>query len=109
LILSTWKEDAPKIPNGNFEVILNEFPPCKGHAHRNYQRLGVNSGLKLAQKLNCNYVLKWRTDMLPTKLDLHKLLEMSQYNVPQDVSSRIVTCDFRNMSFDPDWFSIISR
>lgn len=107
LILSTWKDDESKLPEGRFEVILNEMPHCKGQAYRNYQRLGVDAGLKLAKKLSCNYVLKWRTDMLPTKLDVNRLLDMSQYNVPQDISSRIVLCDFRNMSVQPDWFSSI--
>jgi hypothetical protein len=107
LILSTWKEDKSKLPDGRFEVILNEVPHCKGQAYRNCQRLGTDAGLNLAEKLGCNYVLKWRTDMLPTKLDVNRLLCMSQYNVPQDVSSRIVMCDFRNMSVDPDWFSSI--
>lgn len=109
LILSIWKEDECKVPpgGGRFELILNEVPNCEGQAHRNYQRVGVSSGLKLAEKLNCNYILKWRTDMLATELDVNKLLKMSQYNVPDEVPSRIVMCDFRNMSVNPDWFSSI--
>lgn len=107
LILSTWKQDEPKVPDGNFDLILNDVPPCKGQAHRNYQRTGVDAGLKLAEKLGCNYVLKWRTDMMPTKFDVGKMLKMSHYNISDGVPSRIVMCDFRNLTINPDWFSTI--
>ncbi len=107
VILSTWSEDALKIPKGKFEVILNQKPENPGFTNRNYQRVSTAAGLKCAEELGCTHVLKWRTDMLPTKLDVDKLLEWSDFQVPKGVSSRIVTCAFRNLSVIPDYFSSI--
>jgi hypothetical protein len=105
VILSTWIGEEHKIPKGSFEVILNKKPDNPGFTNRNYQRLSTAAGLKCAEIAGCTHVLKWRTDMLPTKLDLNQLLQWSRYKVPQNVSSRIVTCAFRNLSVEPDYFS----
>ena len=105
VILSTWIGEEHKIPEGSFEVILNKKPENPGFSNRNYQRLSTDAGLKCAEMSGCTHVLKWRTDMLPTMLDLNQLLQLSNYKVPQDVSSRIVTCAFRNLSVEPDYFS----
>lgn len=105
VILSTWIEEERKIPKGSFEVILNKKPENSGFTNRNYQRLSTDAGLKYAEIAGCTHVLKWRTDMLPTKLDLNQLLQWSEYKKPQGVSCRIVTCAFRNLSVEPDYFS----
>ena len=107
IILSTWIGEEHKIPNGSFEIILNKKPENPGFTNRNYQRLSTDAGLKHAEMAGCTHVLKWRTDMLPTKLDLNQLLRWSDYNVPKDASSRIVTCAFRNLSVEPDYFSSV--
>ena len=52
-------------------------------------------------------MLKWRTDMLPTLLDVSALINYSLSNVPAGLESRIVTCAFRNLSVHDDWYSSI--
>lgn len=107
VILSTWVEDKERIPKGSFRLLLNKKPPNPGFSNRNYQRLSVSNGLKYAERLRCTHILKWRTDIFPTKLDLNKLLVYSKFKVPNCVSSRIVTCLFRNLTVELDWFSTI--
>ena len=107
VILSTWLDDKDKIVKGDFHILLNDKPKNPGYSNRNYQRLSTSNGIKLAEKLGCSHVLKWRTDMLPTNLDIHKLIEYSKYNLPIGITARIVTCTFRNMTVEPDWFSSI--
>ena len=108
VILSTWEDENPdKIPKGDFEVILNKKPPVPGYSHRNFQRLSTAAGLRLAEEWGATHVLKWRTDMLPTKLDVRQLLGWSTYEVPPGLDSRLVTCAFRNLTVNQDWFSTI--
>ena len=105
VILSTWDEDKGKLPAQNYEVIYNKKPSNPGFSNRNYQRFSTSQGLKLAESLGCTHILKWRTDMLPTKLDIGKLLEWSSCKVPAGADSRIVMSAFRNLTVDPDCFS----
>jgi hypothetical protein len=108
VILSTWDDENPdKIPKGNFEVVLNKKPLVPGYSHRNFQRLSTAAGLRRAEELGATHVLKWRTDMLPTKLDVQQLLKWSTYEVPPGFDSRLVTCAFRNLTVSQDWFSTI--
>lgn len=108
VILSTWDdEQQDKIPKGDFELVLNQKPAVPGYTHRNYQRLSTAAGLRCAEELGATHVLKWRTDMLPTKLDVQQLLEWSNYEVPPGFDSRLVTCAFRNLTVKQDWFSTI--
>lgn len=105
VIVSTWEDEVAKIPDGDFIKIFNQKPKVAGYSHRNYQRYSTARGLEKAKELGCEYVMKWRTDMLPTKLDVHQLINWANYNVPNGVSSRIVTCAFRNLTVYEDWFS----
>jgi len=108
VILSTWDDENPdKIPKGDFEVVLNKKPLVTGYTHRNFQRLGTAAGLRRAEELGATHVLKWRTDMLPTKLDVKQLLKWATYKVPPGFDSRLVTCAFRNLTVKQDWFSTI--
>ncbi|WP_114638104.1 hypothetical protein [Polynucleobacter necessarius] len=106
-VLSTWANEDSYIPAGNYSVIRNEKPPNGGISNRNFQRLSSAKGVQEAKAFGCDYILKWRTDMLPSFLDLNILLEWAQYKVPDGVESRIVMPAFRNLSVDPDWFSSI--
>lgn len=108
VILSTW-DDEPvgSIPHGNWQVVRSCKPVAAGHTHRNFQRLGTAAGLLRARELGATHVLKWRTDMLPTKLDVAQLLAWSDFDVPAGMSSRLVTCAFRNLTVREDWFSTI--
>lgn len=105
VVLSTWKSEKSKVPQGKFELILNDHPPNNGISNRNLQRISTIAGLKCAESLGCEYVLKWRTDMLPTSLDCDELLRIVNYKVPADVPSRVMMSAFRNLSIYPDWFS----
>lgn len=107
VVLSTWKEDEVRIPKGQFEVILNDKPEVAGYSHRNYQRLSTAIGIEYAEQAGCTHILKWRTDMLPTKLDVDQLVRWSEYKVQNGMTSRVVTCAFRNLTVTPDWFSSI--
>lgn len=108
IVLSTWDDEpADKIPKGDFELVLSRKPPVPGYTHRNFQRLGTAAGLRRAEELGATHVLKWRTDMLPTKLDVKELIEWSNYEVPSGFESRLVTCAFRNLTVKQDWFSTI--
>ncbi len=108
VILSTWDDENPdKIPKGGFEVVLNKKPLVTGYSHRNFQRLSTAAGLRRAEELGATHVLKWRTDMLPTKLNAEQLLKWSVYEVPPGFDSRLVTCAFRNLTVKQDWFSTI--
>lgn len=108
VILSTWDDEPPeKIPRGSWEVLLNPKPAATGYSHRNFQRLSSAAGLRRAAELGATHVLKWRTDMLPTRLDVAQLLAWSNENVPAGLASRLVTCAFRNLTVRQDWFSTI--
>lgn len=107
VILSTWLDEKDLVPAGDVDVVLSDKPEAPGYSHRNYQRKGSCAGILRAEELGCTHVLKWRTDMLPTRLDVARLLEWSNYNVPEGVPSRLVTCAFRNLSVNPDWYSSI--
>ena len=106
VILSTWDDESPdSIPQGNWEVLRNTKPAVPGISHRNYQRRSTAAGLLRAQELGATHVLKWRTDMLPTRLDMRQLLVWAHTDVPPGMSSRLVTCAFRNLTVAQDWFS----
>lgn len=108
VILSTWEGELLEgvVPPG-VEVITNSKPPAPGYSHRNYQRASTAAGIRRAEQLGATHVLKWRTDMLPTKLNIGRLLSWSAEDVPEGLDSRYVTCAFRNLTVIEDWFSSI--
>lgn len=105
-VLSTW-DDGSNIPAGNFEIIKHQKPSQAGFTNRNYQRFTTARGLDAAKIAGCDYVLKWRTDMLPTRLSREQLLKFASFTPPANAKSRIVAPAFRNISIDPDTFSTI--
>lgn len=107
VVLSTWVDDESKVPPGNYSLVLNSKPTVGGLTNRNYQRLSTARGIQSAKEAGCDYVLKWRTDMLPTKLDIKQLLSWTNYKIPNGLKSRLVMPAFRNLSVNPDWFSSI--
>jgi len=108
VILSTWDDEPEEsIPRGSWDVLLNRKPPASGYSHRNFQRLGTAAGLRRAAGMGATHVLKWRTDMLPTRLDVAQLMAWSNERVPIGLPSRLVTCAFRNLTVRQDWFSTI--
>lgn len=107
VIVSTWEDEVACIPSGDHSVLFNEKPLFTGFSHRNYQRYSTARGLEKARALGCDYVLKWRTDMLPTNLNVPQLITWANTDIPSLMSSRIVTCAFRNLTVHEDWFSSI--
>ena len=105
-VLSTW-EDGPNIATGNFEVLRNPKPSICGFSNRNYQRYSTARGIEAAKAAGCDYILKWRTDFLPTKLSAKLLLDWAEFLPPKGTQSRIVMPAFRNLSVNPDCFSSI--
>ncbi len=103
-VLSTW-DDGQETPKGSFELIRSPKPAVPGFTNRNYQRFSTARGLEAAKAAGCNYVLKWRTDMLPIQISVSQLLGWAQFSPPKDTHSRIVVPAFRNISIAPDTFS----
>jgi len=108
VILSTWVGEKIKIKhNASVVILFNDKPATSGITNRNYQRFSTARGLEKAKALNCDYVLKWRTDMLPTNLDVQQLIQWSVSGLQNKIPSRIVTCSFRSLTVCEDWFSSI--
>ena len=105
VILSAWEADRDKAPVGDYVRIFNKRPANEGATNRNLQRWSTCSGLRSAAELNCEFVLKWRTDLLPIKLDREALLGWAHHATPAGFPSRLVMCPFRQLSVTPDWFS----
>lgn len=103
-VLSTWN-DGQIIPKGDFELIRSPKPVVAGFTNRNYQRFSSARGLDAAKAAGCDYVLKWRTDMLPTRMAVNQLMEWAHFSPPEGTNSRIVVPAFRNISISPDSFS----
>lgn len=108
VILSTWKdENLISIQSHDKLIILtSEKPTVSGYSNRNYQRFTTAEGLRKAYELNCDYVLKWRTDMLPLKLDINDLILKAEFNSIRGLS-RIVTCSYRCLTVTDDAYSSI--
>lgn len=108
IILSTWEDEpAKQFRSKKVDIVLSKKPDAPGYTNRNYQRRNTAAGIRRAEELGATHVLKWRTDMLPTKLDVRQLMEWSEYDPPSGLDARLVTCAFRNLSVEPDWFSTI--
>ena len=105
VLVSTWKSEAAKLPAGRYEVVLSDPPPAPGIGNRYFQRVGMAAGLQAARQLGCTHVMRWRTDLLPTRLDPADLLRQSACDVPAGLTSRIVLSAWRNLTVTPDWFS----
>jgi len=106
-VLSTWVDDECKAPKGDYTLVLSNKPLAGGVSNRNFQRLSTARGIQAAKDAGCEFVLKWRTDMLPTKLDINLLLSWTNFEIPKGMKSRLVMPAFRNLSVRPDWFSSI--
>jgi hypothetical protein len=109
IILSTWEDEKIDfiVDLEKYYLVRNVKPIEAGYSNRNFQRLSTFSGIVKAKELGCEYVMKWRTDMLPINLDIKHFFKLANTDIPSGMPSRIVTCAFRNLSVEPDWFSSI--
>jgi hypothetical protein len=105
VVLSTWRGEQHMVPKGRFELVLSDPPIQQGITNRNMQRVSTVAGLKRAQEIGADFVLKWRTDLLPTNITKKKLLSFVLHKVPQDIPSRLMLSPFRSAAISPDWFS----
>ena len=108
IIYSSWNdEDLSELNLSGIHLLSCSRPQNPGYSNRNLQRYGVYKGILMAEQLGANFVLKWRSDMLPTNIDFEFLIKKSLDKVPIGFDSRYVTCAFRNLSVTLDWFSSI--
>jgi hypothetical protein len=108
LILSTWEDERVTeidLPD-NALILLNKRPERAGFSNRNLQRKSTASGIRLARKLGADFVLKWRTDMLPVNLNVPALIEKTRSSSGFN-GTRIVTCAYRCLTVHDDWYSTI--
>ncbi|MGL4998534.1 MAG: WavE lipopolysaccharide synthesis family protein [Cetobacterium sp.] len=67
IILSTWKgytkEKLQKFIDEEIIILENKKPKSGGFINLNYQIISAKNGVIEAEKQNCNYILKTRTDM----------------------------------------------
>jgi len=66
IIVSTWKDTSisfiEKFKKEDVYLLLNEKPQIAGQQNINYQIISSRNGIQKAKELNCDYVLKTRTD-----------------------------------------------
>lgn len=106
VVLSTWEGQEPRVPaDCALVTIYNKKPPAAGITNRNLQRLSTAAGLAAMREAHCTHVLKWRTDILPTKLRRVDLLQWAGERGGGVLGPRIVMSAFRNLTALPDWFS----
>ena len=105
VVISTWIGEKITINETKCKIIYNSKPINPGLTNRNLQRLSVVSALRYLKDINVEFVLKWRTDMLATNMDLEKLLFLANENLHSQIKSRIVMPAFRNLSVIPDCLS----
>jgi hypothetical protein len=106
VILSTWDDEVlPAVQLAGLSVVQSQRPAHVGVTNRNLQRLSSAAGIARAEELGCEYVLKWRTDMVPTALSLERLMAWARADVPPLLPSRLLMSPFRQLSVQPDWFS----
>ncbi len=59
----------------------------------------------MAAAEGCTHILKWRTDMLPTRLSREALMRWCDERPVAGHGRRIVMSAFRQLTVEPDWFS----
>lgn len=99
IIVSTWdNEDSEEIRNiskiDNVKVITSSYPQNSGLTHINYQKKSSLEGIKYANELGCNYVLKSRTDQRIYGNNIIeyflKLIERFPLNIKCKANKRII-------------------
>ena len=99
VILSSWESDPTVNKRKNLIQIKTKLPINRGLNNRNLQRLSTAKGIELAKEHKIDWILKWRSDFLPTNFRLQYLVDKTENG------KRIVFPAFRNLSVQPDFFS----
>lgn len=105
---STWSDAqlTGSIPN-NVDLLVNHKPISAGYTNRNLQRVSSIRGIRECINNSCDYILKIRTDMLATHIDIQSLISLSNTS-PDSKFQKIIIPSTRCRSVSPDWFSSIS-
>ena len=105
---STWEGTQDiSTHNPKVEVLLNRKPKNNGYSNRNLQRISASVGIKACRENNCDYVLKLRSDMLPTKIDIQAMMDAIQNSHGPLTHQRVLIASTRTRSVTPDYFSCI--
>lgn len=97
VIVSTWKTEdmayIKRLENEiNCEVVLSDAPENAGVANINYQTKSSLAGVREAKRLNCQYVLKTRTDSRVTMPGIleHLVQLVNEYPIYDRQMGRII-------------------
>lgn len=71
ILYSTWKGQEYKGKNlKNINVIYNDLPKEGGNRNLIFQQNSTLLGIKKGIEMGFEYCIKWRSDMIPTNIDL---------------------------------------
>ena len=104
IVLSTWENEVrlPEIKEiPNLTVVVNTQPNNPGISNLNYQAKSTLSGINRLDELQCNYILKSRTDQTFFNDRALEVLFSRLENSPKGYFKRIVTTDFNSFLFRP--------
>ena len=109
LILSTWRDSDPNILENikklGIEVVLNTQPKNKGPSNINLQIVSTSAGIKRAKELDCEYVLKTRTDQrIYSSLSISLcffFIKQFPLLTEHKQNERIVSFNFNTIKFRP--------
>lgn len=107
IILSTWADQSERtiedFKNLGIEVVLQDKIEYSGRGNLNYQIITTKAGVLKAEELNCEYVIKTRTDQRFYKTDILEFMFnlLSQFPLEADVrlNKRIVACSFNSFLY----------
>lgn len=103
ICLSIWEEDKKEfnneinelLKNSNVHVVTSELPFYSGYQNVNYQMVSTYNGLKYLNKLNCEIVLKTRTDF---RVENNKIFNFYK-SLNKDVILGIETVDIYKVPY----------
>ena len=108
VVYSGWELDKSLIV-GQIDcwTLFNELPANPGLQNRNLQRISTYNGLKKIRDLGCTHGLKWRSDILPRRIDFCSLLREVEIDPSPPFMSRLVMSSFRAIAINADWLSTL--
>lgn len=88
IVVSTWKDEDLKevelLKSLGIKVLLNNKPEISGMGNMNFQVKSTLEGIKWAEQIGCEYVIKTRTDQRIYKENLFQYLLSLQSCFPVD-------------------------
>ena len=107
IILSTWTDEDENIiklfEELDIHVVLSDKIEYSGRGNVNYQIITTQQGITKAESLNCEYVLKTRTDQRFYKTDVIEFFINLQKQFPiagsTKLQNRIIACSFNSFIY----------